>query len=73
MPVHPKGWDSGNRLNRFSKKNLKKAINLLINSIKSNNLENRGFAKRNTFSIVDSIQTNSNFRKKIKKKLICYR
>ena len=67
VPVHPKGWDSGNRLNRFSKKNLKKAINLLINSIKSNNLENRGFAKRDAFSIVDSIQANSNLEKKLKK------
>ncbi len=67
VPVHPKGWDSGNILNRFSKKSLKKAINLLINSIKSNNVENKGFAKRNTFSIVDSIQTNSNLEKKLKK------
>ena len=67
VQMHPRGWDSGNRLNRFSKKNLKKAINLLINSIKSNNVENRGFAKRNVFSIVDSIQTNSNLEKKLKK------
>jgi len=36
-------------------------------SIKSNNVENKGFAKRNTFSIVDSIQTNSNLEKKLKK------
>lgn len=67
VPVHPRGWDSGNKLNRFSKKNLKRQIILLINSIKSKNVENKGFAKRDVFSIVDSIQANSYIEKKLKK------
>ena len=63
-PAHPRGWDTVS--GRFSKKNLKKEINHFVNSIISNNKNNRGALKRSVFSIVDSIQVNSSFKKKLK-------
>ena len=63
-PTHPRGWDTIS--GRFSKKNLKKEIDNFVNSIISNNKDDRGALKRSVFSIVDSIQANSSFEKKLR-------
>jgi hypothetical protein len=64
-PVHPRGWETIS--GRFSKKNLNKEIQILLNKIKLKNSKNKEKSKRATYSIVDSIKTNSYIEDRSKK------